>query len=214
MRDWAYPGGLGELEFLDGYLNVTLRKPQVAADAALRALVLAPSVDRRLIAGLIAEQLAESCRRLVAVWEALRDRGNTVARQLLQPLPGLDSWRTFSHEAATLSPAQMLRHLAVGEDALASAERLREQPDLTSFDEHVAVAAAPNAMVIAARPGRAGQGVWWSGAQAEADPVSAAVESDERAAAVMADRTADFASIARGFLGSYVGVRRGRGTAG
>ena len=55
-----FPGGLSELEFVDAYARSALRKPQMAADAALRALVFSESGDRAVLTGLIGQELAES----------------------------------------------------------------------------------------------------------------------------------------------------------
>src|SRR6185312_1018952 len=101
MAENAFPGGLRELEFVDAYCRSSLRKPQMAADAALRALVFSDAADRAILVGLIAQELAESCRRLVAVHNALSDRRYSIARSLIKPLPGAAEWRDFVHQAAT-----------------------------------------------------------------------------------------------------------------
>jgi hypothetical protein len=73
MADFTYPGGIDEVRFVDAYRETTLRKPQAVADIALRGSTTAGAADRLLLTGLIAEQLAESCRRLTAVYMALDD---------------------------------------------------------------------------------------------------------------------------------------------
>jgi hypothetical protein len=210
MPPIAYPGGLPELEFVDAYHQSTLRKPQVAADAALRALVTAGHNQRALLTGLIGEQLAEACRRLVAVYSALADRRHPVARSLMAPLPGPVEWAEFAQAAATMSPGQMLSRLALPESALPAAERLRSQPDLASLSRFVAAAAAGNAMFLA--PGidsrRGAVELLLAGGGLESEMVTAALGALEQDAAALADLTADLSSIARGFLGAYLDARR------
>src|SRR5689334_14918065 len=107
MAESPFPGGMSELTFVEAYARTALRKPQMAADAALRSLVFSETADRATLTGLIGEQLAESCRRLTAVHGALSDRRYSIARSLLKPLPGVAEWRVFVHQAATFTPQQM-----------------------------------------------------------------------------------------------------------
>src|SRR5260370_41580798 len=107
------PGGVPELPFVQTYCDVTLRKPQVVADSALRAIVTSVIGDRAILVGLLAEQLGEACRRLTAVHAALSDRRIPIARSLLAPLPGLDAWRVLTQQAGTFTPEQMLRQLSL-----------------------------------------------------------------------------------------------------
>jgi len=185
----------------------------VVADAALRSLVLAGTADRLVLCGLIAEQLAESCRRLTAVHAALWDRTHLVARTLLKPLPGLAEWRRMAQFAGTLTPEQMLRDLGLDESALESAMRLRSQPGLANLDGLVAAAESGSAMLLI--PGfeshRPPSESWFSGVDREGQPVVAALAAEEGDAAALADLTADLSSIARGFLGAYLHSRRTAG---
>jgi hypothetical protein len=213
MQPASYPGGLSELDFVGAYHQSALRKPQVVADAALRALVLAGSADRLILCGLIAEQLAESCRRLAAVHGALWDRRYAIARSLLAPLPGLAEWQRFARLAATLTPEQMLRDLSLDESAMESARRLRAQPDLANLGDLVAAAESGSAMLLI--PGlessRPPSESWFSGIDRGGEAVAAAIGVDESDAAALADLTAELSSIARGFLGAYLHSRRTAG---
>jgi hypothetical protein len=47
---------MSELGFVEAYAKAAVRKPQMAADAALRALVFSESGDRAILAGLIAQE--------------------------------------------------------------------------------------------------------------------------------------------------------------
>jgi hypothetical protein len=213
MPDAVFPGGFSELEFVEAYLNSALRKPQVVVDSALRSLVLASAGDRIMLSGLIAEQLIEACRRLVAVYDALSDRTHSVARSLLRPLPGAGPWRKFVKQAAAFTPEQTLRELGLGEEALDSANRLRAQPDLGGLTPLLEASETGGAMLLV--PGfdthKAPTEFWIAGPAREGPPLAARLDAGEQEAAALADITADLVSIARGFLAAYLGARRSAG---
>jgi hypothetical protein len=214
MRDLVYPGGLSELDFVSTYANSTLRKPQVVADSALRTLVLASQADRIVLTGLIAEQLAEACRRLTAVYRALSNRQNSAAKWLLGPLPGVEPWKEMIQDAATLTPEQLVRHLGIDDSAQESAERLRGQPDLSRLTELVSAAATGGGMLLIPwlESHRGPLEILYAGCTIDdVDGDFATVGVDESDAAMLADLTADMSSIARGFLQAYLGARRGAG---
>lgn len=209
----AYPGNLSELDFVEAYARSALRKPQMAADAALRTLVFSESGDRAILVGLVAQELAESARRLVAVYQALSDRTHLVARSLLKPLPGAVAWKAFVHLAATISPEQMLRELSIGDDALDSAQLLRAQPELAEITGLIAAAETGNSMLLIPELLRrqvAGE-CWLAGIAADGEPFASSFGSSEGDATTLADITADLCGIGRGFLMSYVRARRGAG---
>lgn len=213
MTQPAFPGDLGELAFVDAYAKAAVRKPQMAADAALRSLVFAEAGERAILAGLVGQELAEAARRLVAVYLALSDRRYSVARSLLRPLPGVEAWTAFVHQAGTFTPEQMLRELSLGEDALPQAKLLRAQPDLASLTGMVATAESGNAMLLI--PGLGQKNVpsesWYAGVSEDGAIHTAAFGISETDTANLADLTADLCGIARGFLESYLGARRSAG---
>jgi hypothetical protein len=213
MAETAFPGGLSELEFVEAYSRSALRKPQMAADAALRTLVFSDAADRAILVGLIGQELAEACRRLVAVHRALSDRSVSVARSLLTPLPGVGEWKAFIHQAGTFTPEQMLRELHLGDAALDHARALRGQPDLAEFTGLVAAAETGNAMLLI--PSLARQNVpdecWLAGVSADGEPVASSFGSSESDAATLADLVADLSGIARGFLSVYLFDRKNAG---
>lgn len=209
----VYPGNMSELDFVEAYARSALRKPQMAADAALRTLVFSEAGDRAILVGLIAQELAEAARRLVAVFSALSDRTYPVARSLLRPLPGAADWRRFAHLAATISPEQMLRELSIGEDALESAQLLRAQAELAELTGLIAAAESGNPMLLIPDLGRrqVPEECWLAGVDGDGVPMASSFGSSEGDATTLADITADISSIARGFLMSYVNARRGAG---
>jgi hypothetical protein len=202
-----------ELTFVEAYARSALRKPQMAADAALRALVFSESGDRAILTGLIAEELAEACRRLVAVYQALSDRTHSVARSLLKPLPGASEWQEFVQRAATFSPEQMLRELNIGNDALEAAQMLRGEPELSELAGLVAAAESGNPMLLIPDLARrlVAEEVWLAGIDTAGAPVASSFGASENDATTLTDITADICTIARDFLMSYVNARRGAG---
>jgi len=212
MTPTSFPGGLSELEFVEAYARSAVRKPQMAADAALSRLVFAEAGDRAILAGLIGQELAEACRRLVAVHAALSDRTYSIARSLLQPLPGVEEWKAFIHQAATFTPEQMLRELSLGEDALPWAQRLRAQPGLADLTGLVAAAASGNPMLLIPGIGqRVPDECLFAGVDSQGEVYASSFSVSEGEAANLADLTADLCEIARGFLLSYLGARRSAG---
>ena len=213
MAPTLYPAGLSELDFVETYLHSALRKPQIAADAALRTLVLASATDRVMLTALISEQLAEACRRLVAVHDALSDRTYPIARSLLAPLPGAASWQRFIHWAAVTPPDQMVRDLNVGEGGLESARKLRGQPDLGMFTPLVEASESATLAFLIPSPEvkRTPVSFWVSGKDGEGTPISVLFGAEEGDSAALADMTADLIEISRGFLGAYLDARRGAG---
>lgn len=207
----AFPGDLSELDFVEAYWRAALKKPQMAADSALRALVFAEAGDRAILTGLIAQELAEACRRMVAVHGALSDRRISIARSLLQPLPGAEAWIAFVQQAGTFSPEQMLRELNLGDQALEAARQLRAQPGLADLTSLVAAAETGNAMLLIPNGRPVAEECWLAGVNNVAEPVASSFGASEPDATGLADLVADLSSIARGFLGTYLGHRRSAG---
>jgi hypothetical protein len=206
-----FPGELRELEFVEAYWRAALKKPEMAADAALRALVFADAGDRAILTGLIAQELAEGCRRLVAVHGALADRRYSIARSLLRPLPGVAEWKPFVQQAGTFTPEQMLRELSLGDEALSYAEQLRGTPDLADMTGLIAAAESGNAMLLIPGGRQVADTCWFAGTDAEGVPVASSFGTSETDATGLADLVADVCGIARGFLGTYLGHRRSAG---
>lgn len=202
------PAGFREPDFLNAYHASTLRKPQIVADSILRALVMAGTADRPALVAVLAGQAAEAARRLTHVHLALSDRTYSVARTLSGPLPGAEEWQALAGLAGRLSPEQMLWHTSVGDAALESATRLRALPQLGGLTDLLRVFEGdPPALMRL--PGEAGNAprrfLLASGRHA------VSLGAGEEDAGNLADLTADFVSIARGFLGAYL---HGRLTAG
>lgn len=213
MPEVTYPGELNELDFVEAYARSALRKPEMAADAALRSLVFAEAGDRAILVGLIAQELGEACRRLVTVHNALADRRYPIARSLLKPLPGAAEWREFIQRAASVSADQMVRELSLNDDALESARILRAQPDLSELSGLVAAAETGNPMLLIPALNRkhVPDEVWLAGINENGQSVASSFGAQESDGATLADLTGDICSIARGFLLSYVNARRNAG---
>jgi len=213
MPEQRFPGDLAELDFVDAYRGSALLKPQMAADAALHALVFADSAHRAILTGLIAQELAEACRRLVAVYGALSDRRYSIARSLMRPLPGATEWRAFVQQAGTFTPEQMCRELSLGDAALEHTRHLRSQPGLAELTGLVSAAETGTGMLLIPFLDRrqVPSECWFAGVDSAGEPIAASFGSSEQDAASLADVTADLSSIARGLLGVYLGNRRTAG---
>jgi hypothetical protein len=203
MNADTYPGGLSELRFVETYWRLTLRKPQVGADAALRAMVTAGAADRGPLVGVLASHAGEAARRLVAVYEALDDRTYPIARRLQGPLPGRAAWDSFTATVMALQPSQLAWRLGVGEDGLEALERMRSMGDLGWIGP--CVSASEEGALLIDGPGEHSDGIAIARAGTSADQPLRLREDD---AAALADATADMTSVARGLLGAYLDARR------
>jgi len=209
----GFLAGVSELAFARSYHQTTLRKPQVVADSLLRAMVTSGQDDRLLVAAAVASELAEACRRLAAVHGALFDRRHSVGASLMRPLPGAAEWRAMATWAGSTPPEAMLRDLAIGSDAMESAERLRGQAELAWVTPLVAAAETGDIRLVRPDGASPRRPIVWASPAAELNPdgeLPIAIGEDD--AATLADMTADMVSIARGFLGSYLRARSGAGT--
>lgn len=213
MPGLTFPGGLSELDFVDAYRRSALRKPQMAADAALHALVFSDTADRAILCGVIAQELAESCRRLVAVYAALADRRYSIARSLMKPLPTAQDWSVFVEQAGKFNPGQIVWDLSLGEDALEFAEDLRSQSGLADLTSLVRAAETGSGMLLVPHIERRNipTECWFTGIDADEQCVAASLGASEQDAIALADTTATLSEIARGFLSSYLGARRTAG---
>lgn len=215
MTQPSYPSGLRELPFVEAYYRTTLRRPQVVSDTILRSLMTSGQEDRLVLCASLADQLAEACRRLVVVHDALFERRYPIATLLARPLPGVSAWRAFVDRAATLPPESMARDLGLGEEGERPAELLRSQPDLGWIEPLIVAAESGNMLSLVATPEaparRAPSHVWIGAAEGESDAPTGALTVDIDDAATLADTTADMVSVARGFLGAYLKARRGAG---
>ncbi len=122
-------GMTNEREQLLHYLDDTLRVPQVAGDTILGAIFLADAGNRALMAAAIVGRLAEAARRFVAVYGALADRGQPVARALKSPLPGATEWEALVEHLRGMSAPAILATLRIDESAAVSAEALVSSSD-------------------------------------------------------------------------------------
>lgn len=202
-----------ELAFLRSYESTALWKPQVVADNVLTGIFLSDSTYRGALAALLLQEAAEAARRLAAVWQALADRSQPVARRLQAPLPGAAVFAAMADAIGMIeSPEEVLRLLAVDESAADSAAELIEFRGLTWFTEVVRTAeAGPPSVSVAPSP-EAGQPpvLTWSGHDAAGEPrITRLLLADEQVIA-LGDATGDFVTWAREFLGAYIDARTAR----
>ncbi len=207
MPESPYVDGLTELRFLEEYERSALSKPQMVADAALKALAFAPPYERPALVGMLAEQLVEAALRLTAVFEALDDRRFSIAQQLRGPLPGADGWVALAQLSGTAEPEGVVRRLALDEGAVESAAQLRGLPvpewlpaliEATTAADSLAMPAPIDQLAI-------------TGTNAEGVRLEVRLAAGENDTVAMADLVADLCSVARGFLGAYLRARKSMG---
>ena len=207
MPERAYIAGLGEIAFLEEYERSVLSKPQMVADAALKALAFAPPYERPALVGMLAEQLVEAALRLTAVFEALDDRRFSVADSLRGPLPGVEAWVPLAQLAGTAEPEGVVRRLALDEGAVESATQLRGLPVPEWLPALVEASTAADSMAMPAPIDQ----LAITGTNAEGERMEVRLAAGENDTVAMADLVADLCSVARGFLGAYLRARKTMG---
>ncbi len=207
MAEQSYVAGLTEIRFLEEYERTVLSKPQMVADAALKALAFAPPYERPALVGMLAEQLVEAALRLTAVFEALDDRTVSIAQHLRGPLPGAEAWVALAQLAGTAEPEGVVRRLALDEGAVESAAQLRGLPIPDWLPALIEATTASDALAMPAPIDELAV----TGTNAEGERLEVRLAAGENATVAMADLIADLCSVARGFLGAYLRARRSLG---
>ncbi len=207
MAESAYVAGLGEIAFLEEYERSVLSKPQMVADAALKALAFAPPYERPALVGMLASQLVEAALRLTAVFEALDDRRFPVADSLRGPLPGAAAWVALAQLAGTAEPEGVVRRLALDDGAVESAAQLRGLPVPEWLPALIEATGAPDSLAMPAPIDQLAV----TGTNGQGERVEVRLAAGEEATVAMADLVADLCSVARGLLGAYLRARRSMG---
>lgn len=203
------PGGMEETEFLAAYAAHALRKPQVVADNVLTGIFLTDVRYRGALTALLVQESVEAARRLAAVWGALSDRTQPVARSLAGPLPDAAAWLRFSgaveRAAASEQPASLLRAMSIDDSALPSAQELCTFAGLVRFAVPLRVyeSGPPAATVLGTGPGI----LLLSNTDAAGALVEARMSLSDEQIVALGDATGDFTSWASDFLGAYIEAR-------
>lgn len=204
------PGNLSESEFLRAYMTHAIRKPQVVADNVLTGIFLTDATYRGALTALLVQEAVEAARRLAAVWGALTDRSQPVARALAGPLPGAEAWARFAgtveQAAAAEHPAALLRAMAIDDSALQSAEELCAFDGLARFAVPLRVY-EPGPPVVTVTGGAPGM-LLLSNVTPAGDAVEARMSLSDEQIIALGDATGDFTTWAGDFLGAYI---EGRG---
>ncbi len=207
MAEQPYVAGLTEIRFLEEYERTVLSKPQMVADAALKALAFAPPYERPALVGMLAEQLVEAALRLTAVFEALDDRRVSIAEHLRGPLPGAEAWVALAQLTGTAEPEGVVRRLALDEEAVESATQLRGLPIPEWLPALIEASTAADSLAMPAPIDQ----LAITGTKAEGERLEVRLAAGENDTVAMADLIADLCSVARGFLGAYLRARRSLG---
>ncbi len=199
------PGSLSEAEFLQAYATQALRKPQVVADNVLTGIFLTEASYRGALTALLVQEAVEAARRLLAVWTALTDRTQPVARTLAGPLPGADAWIAFARAvegaASTEQPAALLRMMAIDDSALRSAEELCLFEGLARFAIPIRVYEGGPPIVAASR---GATGTLTLSNTSAGESVETKMSLADAQIVALGDATGDFTTWAGDFLGAYI----------
>lgn len=203
------PDPIDELAFLRTYEATTLWKPQVVADNVLTGIFLADRTYRGPLAALLLQEAVEAARRFSAVWLALADRTEPVARRLQRPLPGAAECAAVAAAVGMIEePSDVLRVLNVDESAEDSAAELIEFAGLSWFADAVRTAeSGPPSVTV--EPGQPGT-LAWRGYDRAGEPRETHLLLEDDRVIALGDATGDFVTWSRDFLGAYIDARDAR----
>jgi hypothetical protein len=205
MTDVGYPDPTDDLAFLRSYEDATLRRIEVVSDALLERLFRAEAGQRALLAAKLLGELSEATQRLTAVYKALCDRSQPVARALLARLPNADEWLAFSEAVFEAHPEELIRAMVLDERAFESAAELAQLPHLA---RHAAVIrvheGGPPTTLIEAGDSPV---LHLIGRDRTGEPTELRLALTEARVTAFADATGQFVTIARDFLMTHIELR-------
>ncbi len=198
-------GPTDDLAFLRSYDDATLRRIEVVSDALLERIFRAEASQRVLLAAKLLGELSEAAQRLAAVYNALRDRSQPVARALLAPLPNADEWVTFSAAVFEAHPQELVRAMVLDERAIESADELAQLPNLA---RHAAVIrvheGGPPTTLLEAGDSPA---LRLLGRDRTGEPTELRLALTEARVTAFADATGQLVTLARDFLMTHIELR-------
>ena len=106
--DSAHVRTTGDQQFLQGYWETTLWKPQIVADNVLTRIYLADASYRSALAVLMLQECVESARRLATIVLGLTNSSGNLAQYLREPLAGATGWRSMVDIIENRSSAEEL----------------------------------------------------------------------------------------------------------
>jgi hypothetical protein len=202
MTDQSQPENL---DFLRGYWETTLWKPQVVADNVLTGIYLADASYRAALATLMLQECAEAARRLSAVFLSLQNPPSNVSAVLKQNLPTASDWEDMINIVeAQASPAELLQTLGLENGPLKTAEEFLNTRSLLRYAVPISLYEQGPPIVINNKTGANESMLELYNSDLSGNPVTATIPLEEEQVVALGDATGDFVTWARDFLGTYI----------
>ncbi|MDG1840419.1 MAG: hypothetical protein P8J64_06740 [Dehalococcoidia bacterium] len=202
MTDQSQPENL---DFLRGYWETTLWKPQVVADNVLTGIYLADASYRAALATLMLQECAEAARRLSAVFLSLQNSPSNVSAVLKQNLPTASDWEDMINIVeAQASPAELLQTLGLENGPLKTAEEFLNTRSLLRYAVPISLYEQGPPIVTNNKTGANESMLELYNSDLSGNPVTATIPLEEEQVVALGDATGDFVTWARDFLGTYI----------
>jgi hypothetical protein len=202
MTDQSQPENL---DFLRGYWETTLWKPQVVADNVLTGIYLADASYRAALATLMLQECAEAARRLSAVFLSLQNSGDDLSTLLKQTLPTANDWENMINIVeAQASPEELLEIIGLENGPLKTAEEFLNTRALLRYAVPISLYERGPPTVINNKTGANESMLKLYNSDLSGNPVTATIPLEEEQVVALGDATGDFVTWARDFLGTYI----------
>ena len=193
------------LDFLRGYWETTLWKPQVVADNVLTGIYLADASYRAALATLMLQECAEAARRLSAVFLSLQSSHSNVTAVLKQNLPTASDWEDMINIVeAQASPEELLQTLGLENGPLKTAEEFLNTRALLRYAVPISLYEQGPPTVINNKTEANESMLELYNSDLSGNPVTATIPLEEEQVVALGDATGDFVTWARDFLGTYI----------
>ena len=193
------------LDFLRGYWETTLWKPQVVADNVLTGIYLADASYRAALATLMLQECAEAARRLSAIFLSLRNSPENISALLKQNLPTANDWEQMINIVEEQSsPDELLQILGLEDGPLKTAEEFLNTRALLRYGVPISLYERGPPTVINNKTGTNESVLELYNSDLSGKPVTATIPLEEEQVVALGDATGDFVTWARDFLGTYI----------
>lgn len=194
-----------DLDFLRGYWETTLWKPQVVADNVLTGIYLADASYRAALATLMLQECAEAARRLSAVFLALQNSRDDLATLLKQTLPTANDWKNMINIVeAQASPEELLEIIGLENGPLKTAEEFLNTRELLRYAVPISLYERGPPTVINDKIAANESMLKLYNSDLAGNSVTATIPLEEEQVVALGDATGDFVTWARDLLGTYI----------
>jgi|TARA_B100000530_G_scaffold308995_1_gene234446 hypothetical protein len=194
-------------QFLQGYWETTLWKPQIVADNVLTGIYLADASYRSALAVLMLQECVESARRLATIVLGLTNSSGNLAQYLREPLAGATGWRSMVDIIENRSSAEeLIEMLHLNFQAEQSVNELLDTRGLIHYAVPISLYEAGLPSVVIHPASNDKSDLVLQNQDRNRSPVSATIPLEEEQIVALGDATGDFVTWSRDFLGVFLDI--------